>query len=420
MVLELWAQWGGLAGVGIMLAVAFAVLVYLLGSFLNNDRMRAFGRLEVVEAFYSAILLILIFWILATATGAAETLIVGAYPGEIGAAVCGSQYDAYFNDYDGAFPCHMRTARFYLDQLYAEGKVFNYELLSIHMWYSFMQNIGVSADFHAHSTGSANYSPLGSIFSLPSSIYSYMFEIGMKSMIVIRFQQFLLNFINYSLFPVLLVLGLLLRTFPFSRRLGGLLMAMAISLYFIYPMFYVLGGVIFDNIAMKSAYYSGGPTVDENGNIKRPSVITSLEFDPEEFYGKVGITDEDADLLPSGDEVPGNNQDDVNLDYLDQLYPEEMEMCRSSDLGVVDGISMIWDWAKLFLYEVDFTGLIISNESYIDSLISPGGVIDATARFVFFSMFFALLSIFSTVAAIRSLSPLLGGDIELAGLTHLL
>ena len=95
-------------------------------------------------------------------------------------------------------------------------------------------------------------------------------------------------------------------------------------------------------------------------------------------------------------------------------------MCRSSDLGVVDGISMIWDWAKLFLYEIDFTGMIISNEDYIDSLISPGGVIDATARFVFFSMFFALLSIFSTVAATRSLSPLLGGDIELAGLTHLL
>lgn len=407
---ELWLQWTGIAAIGLMIAVAFAVLVYMLGHFLSSERMIAFGKLEIAEAIYSAALLVAVMAILATATDAAGAVIQAVYPSNLGPQICGPTFDAYFHDAGHQFPCHMRVASYYLATLYTEGKLFNYELLSTHMWYSLFQNVGLSADFHEHSSGSIQYSPLGSIFSIPSSVYSYMFEIGMKSMVIIRFQQFLLYFINYSLYPVLVVLGLLLRTFPFSRRLGGLLMAIGISLFFVFPLFYVMGGIVFQNIADRS------PVAGEPG---RGDVITATSFDPADFYSKTGFLEEDDGLIGSG--VPGENAGELTDEYLmANLYPANVNYCYPEETGIPDGIGMLVDWVKEFFYAVDFTGMIISNDDYVHSLIGPGGVIDATARFVFFSMFFGILSVFSTLGAIRGLSPLLGGDIELAGLTHLI
>ena len=415
MLSDLWLQWSVLAFAALMLATAFATLVYMLGHFLNNEKMIVFGKAEVGEIILSAVLIVVVLGILATATEAAEVLIVSVYPGALGGEYCGPTFDSYFSDESGNdFPCHMRVARIYLDRLYAEGKIFNYELLSIHMWYSLFQTIGFSADFHEHSSGSVQYTPMGAVFSIPSSIYSYMFEFGMKSMLIIRFQQFFLNFINYSIYPIFVVLGLILRTFPFSRRLGGLLMAIGISLFFVFPMFYVVGGVIFQNIAMESQYYD--ESVSGIPGKGMPEVITALEFDPKQFYGSMGFSKEDEELL-SGDYDP----EKLTNEYLNtQLWPSSVNFCQPDDSGAGEGFDLVVSWVKQFFYGVDFTGLLITNEDYIDSLISPGGVIDATARFVFFSMFFALLAVFATVGAIRSLSPLLGGDIELAGLTHLI
>ncbi len=423
---NLWDEWGFIAFVAILLATAFASLVYMLGHFLGSERMIAFGKMEIAESLYSAILIVLVLAILATATDAAATLIKSVYPGGPGGPaghICGDTFNYYFNDFNGQFPCHMRMARYYLDTLYAEGKIFNYELLSIHMWYSFFQNIGISSDFHEHTSGSVSFSPLGSALSLPSSIYSYMFEFGMKSMVIIRFQQFFLNFVNYSIYPVFVILGLILRTFPFSRRLGGLLMAIGISLFFIFPMFYVMGAIIFKNIAMNSDYYDS--SASDNPNERMPEVITSLDFNPEEFYDKIGFINEDETLTQPG-EIPGSNPEDITTDYLmEELYPATANYCQTTDYGVEEGGELLADWGILFLYSADFITPFIPGDSgyedeYIDGLIGPGGVIDATARLVFFSMFFTLLSVFSTIGAIRSLSPLLGGDIELAGLTHLI
>jgi hypothetical protein len=50
----------------------------------------------------------------------------------------------------------------------------------------------------------------------------------------------------------------------------------------------------------------------------------------------------------------------------------------------------------------------------------PGGPVDALARMAFFSIFFSLFGILATIASIRSISVTFGGDIEIAGLTHLI
>jgi len=47
MLSDLWLQWSVLAFAALMLATAFATLVYMLGHFLNNEKMIVFGKAEV-------------------------------------------------------------------------------------------------------------------------------------------------------------------------------------------------------------------------------------------------------------------------------------------------------------------------------------------------------------------------------------
>jgi hypothetical protein len=402
-----WLQWQFIAFASLMIATGFAAIVYMLGQLLGSEKMSAFAKLEFAEIIYSAILIVSILWILGMATGALEGLIGGIYPHGLGTTICGGTYDSYFGG-DENFPCHLRVARVYLDTLYAEGKEFNYELLSAHMWYSFFQGFHFTGDFHEHASGTVNFSPMGSLFSLPSSVYSYMFEFGMRSMLIVRFQAFFINFINYALYPVLLMLGLILRTFPFARRIGGLLMAIAISLYFVFPMFYVVGGYMFENIRENVECEGSAPG--------QCPVIAAVHFNPDTFYEGIELVADD----PNGaSEVEEIEPPEIGTGEFEYLYRGTDTYCDTENQGWEGIGDTLLNLGRSSIFAADFTTLL-SSEEYMDSILGPGGVIDATARFTFFSMFFALLSIFSTIGAIRSLSPIFGGDIELAGLTHLI
>ena len=59
-------------------------------------------------------------------------------------------------------------------------------------------------------------------------------------------------------------------------------------------------------------------------------------------------------------------------------------------------------------------------DSGIGIAYKQGGPVDALSRIAFFSAFFSLFGILATIASIRSLSVTFGGDIEIAGLTHLI
>ena len=46
--------------------------------------------------------------------------------------------------------------------------------------------------------------------------------------------------------------------------------------------------------------------------------------------------------------------------------------------------------------------------------------LDLLARLMFFSTFFSFIAVIATIANIKVLSPMLGGDVEIAGLTRLI
>lgn len=395
----LFSEWSVVAVAAVMAATAIYVLIYLFGQFLSDEKVIASAKMGFADLLYSGFLLVATVFILGIAMDAADNFVMVAHPH--GALICAEDVSP---DYASIDSCYIRGAKSYLDTLYSEGRAFSYDLLTMSIWFSFFQGIGITSDFHEHASGTIQFSPIGGAFTVPLGVYTYMFEFASKSLIMIRFQQFLLFFITTSLFPVLTVLGLILRIFPLTRRLGGLLMAIGISLFFVFPMFYVMGGIVLENIRLQQD--------DPNA-----PVIATLTFNSTAFYNRLDLATTDQAELEALQSDPNFAK---NLQQTLDSKTAGLNYCASTDDGDISTLEMISATVKQLVYSIDFTGLIISNDAYLDSLVGPGGVIDATARLVFFSMFFTLLSVFSTVGAIKGLSPLLGGDTEIAGLTHLI
>lgn len=80
----------------------------------------------------------------------------------------------------------------------------------------------------------------------------YVIEILTAAIIGIEVQGILLKFISVVAIPVLLPTGIVLRTFYFTRRLGSSIMAIAIGLFAVFPLTYVLNASLASNYLSNS------------------------------------------------------------------------------------------------------------------------------------------------------------------------
>jgi hypothetical protein len=76
------------------------------------------------------------------------------------------------------------------------------------------------------------------------SALDYVVEILTAAIIGIEVQGILLNFISLTAIPVLLPIGIVLRTVYVTRKLGGAIMAIAIGLFAVFPLTYLLDATL--------------------------------------------------------------------------------------------------------------------------------------------------------------------------------
>lgn len=88
---------------------------------------------------------------------------------------------------------------------------------------------------------------LGTLFAPLLSILSYMIKALSFSLISIEVQAALLKFSAAIAIPLLLPIGMVLRTFYFTRKLGGAIMAIAIGLFAVFPLTYLLDAELVNN-----------------------------------------------------------------------------------------------------------------------------------------------------------------------------
>jgi hypothetical protein len=426
--------WLPIAGISLGFAIVVVAFIYMLSGLLMNERMKGWAKIELFEVIYSAIILALAISLLGVVDGFVQGAILMDYGGsglevwvpekDMKMDLCGAQIaapkDSIYHNVPG---CHMRIGIWYLHSIFKEASSLAYKTYLTYIYTSMAADFTINYQFITEGTGVFTVTPWRGFFSMGNTIKAMVFDYAIKIMMLTKFQEILLVFISRAAFPALFVVGVILRTFGFSRKLGGLLLGIAISLYYVFPIFYAFGGLVMyemkqdvqripyfdevckdmgkdacDNPPVSNTMYVKGEILMPGGSIKVSQAY-------EDFNELEGMSqDERAALMEK------KNSDYKPLkgtDFANTLTPEEREA------GMKTARKETETWFKKVEMQSKF-------DSGISIAYKEGGPVDALSRIAFFSAFFSLFGILATIAAIRSLSVTFGGDIEIAGLTHLI
>jgi hypothetical protein len=300
----------------------------------------------------------------------------------------------------------------------------------------------INIEFLTEAAGFFTFNPWRGFLTMGNTIKAQVFDYAMKIMMMTKFQEVMLRFINSAIFPVLFVVGSVLRIFIFTRKLGGLLMAIAIVLYFVFPMFYAFAGLIVIDIKnqFRPVWCNGDTKLNPQGC--SPGLFTTGRPDPPIadtilLVGKVPVIGSTTDSMDSSEPIN-------EYQRMKTLDPEDLQTARRTGVDPNDPKKKYVPDFNLFNNKMDSMNDIdkraymeaiksksesyltkVSSRSLIDTFVFtdafyPGGPLDILARLAFFSVFFAFFAVLASIAAIRSVSITLGGDIEIAGLTRLI
>lgn len=419
---SVYTDWLEVAVILLLISTGILGLVYILGNFLSNDKIKTWARIEVVEVIYSAVLILLAISFLGGANQVAESLVknqnepVGK--GVFGQEVCSPAFAKA--DYYTGLPCHIKVGMHFLNSVFNEGNELASQMYQEYIITSMLAEVNLNVEITGEKTGVFAYTPIKGFFVQGNIVKSNMFDYTVKLMTITKFQEVLLRFIAMGIFPVMFTIGIILRTFFFTRKLGGLLMAMALSMFFIFPMFYALGGVFYGQMKLKAITVSGNSDalaisslyVEKDGLPVFGKIMSGgvLEYKEIEAAGKSTYGTDAFGGTGTGSPINKLGGTDLGLDF-----------CGVIDNAVEEGKKMkdMEDEVNIWGKELDQQNWY-NPEKVITETLARGGYIDAVSRLTFFSLFFSFLGIMASIAAIKSLSAIFGGDLEIAGLTHLI
>ncbi|NYZ74009.1 hypothetical protein H0O00_02615 [Candidatus Micrarchaeota archaeon] len=465
--IEMWGSWVGFAGIALGISTVLVAIVYMLSEFLMNDRMKGWAKLELAEIFYSALIISMAITTLPLIDAVVQGALLGTGTTGTGTAgcaggvtttwiattdyghytpsktyecldICGAPIAASPNSvYNGIESCHMRLGIWYMRELFDETKNLAFDTYLSYIWTSMWSEFTINIEFVFEKAGFFTFTPWKGFFTMGNKVKEMCFDWAMKLMMLLKFQEVTLSFIAKAVFPAFFVIGAILRTFTMTRRLGGLLLAIAIALYFVFPAFYAFGALVMLDI--KNGVWQEWTDQDNPAN----PCNNILQANPDDCADPPI-----ANVMYINATIPmpgGNGQGYTTwasrekLNYYEGMDAETyLKYIEEGKDSANDATIMNFDLSKNVQAtdeekkqkfeevssSMDAWKKSAESENKIDDFLSiawtRNGPVDTLARLTFWAVFFSLFSIIGTIAAIRSLSITFGGDIEIAGLTRLI
>jgi len=455
---DLFLGWFWFAAAAFGIITALVAFVYMLGSLLMNDRMKTWAKMELTEMIYSAIILAMVIPGLTivdsvvqgslgvTNTGNGPIISApnqGSSSGSLTTAwipvsqtnalgittkqprpldICASGTEALVPYLRNIPSCHIKLGIWYMNEMFDEAKNYAFDIYISYIWSSLLAEFTINKEYIFEKSGFFNFNPWRGFFTTSNTIKSLLFDWALKVMMLLKFQEVFMRFVAVAMFPVFYVMGALLRAFTFTRRLGGLLLAIAISLYFIFPAFYAFGAIVIIQLKLAATpvwVASNAYTVQSNpdppignliytsGSIPMIGGALSAEGTKQSLAEMEGLSESQflANMEKGGA--------DSNTPYIPSFDLNDRSKAPSDQASYQQAWNMYSQW---------FTNASQKSRSdnFVTLAFTDGGFIDSLGRITFWSVFFALLSLIATIAGVRSLATTFGGDIEIAGLTRLI
>jgi len=463
---QFFSGWQVIAMFGAMISLMLVAIGYMISSIFQDEMLKTRVKSEFSQVIFSVIIILFAGILI----GVAETTIKTVTQMDPQAAIICDPANS------GGAPCHIALSRNYLTIIFETAKAANLRLLMLYSFISTVSSGGIEYRVLIDPVPMFNFSPFAG-GAMGAEMIGIIFDMQIKLMMFTRFQTLLLDMIYQSIFPILLFTGIILRTFFFTRKLGGLLMAIALSIYLVLPMMYTFAGYIlfassgstsnallfnmnfdpsrlpvvgeesgvdvYDVNSVNAKKIDIGRCADQSsifvfssrsamvGGVQGPVTTGTLSalspndvlFD-RDLKPRLAITTiKEREIDPARGLVAINVTSAAGYDYTirsgesngDYLLGVYQKNEPASTLSVLTNLWQSLTW--FFRYE---KYSVLEASATGDELLGFNGIIDNTARLMLFTLFMPFVSLMVTIASIKVASPLFGGDAEIAGLTRLI
>ncbi len=373
----------------------FVALSYMFSKVLSNSSLEGFSKHEFQQAIFSLIILGSIFaGILVINNLFCVSLMQTGYT-----TSC-VPTDFSFDGMQGVL--HVNVARAKLSMFYNDVRVLAKGAVKAYDWMDFITALSGGGGLM-----SAKIPFLGHT-GIHATIYGELFDILSHVLIFLKFQELFLILDSVYFFPPFLYLGLVLRILPFTRKLGGLLLGITLSLFFVLPYLYIAGWVILEATPGFGTKY----IVDTSSSIS--------------LFGMSNVMGGDGVMEPV----------DTSEYVKQKMFDEEgkyQQQVRDPVINVIEGYADAESKAPEGSQPV--VGINTNQLKYEDSKNLYGDAkdyltvmedrknnsfVEIVARVVLSTVFISVFAIVGTISAIKEISKFFGGDVEIAGLTRLI
>jgi len=384
----LWSSWQSVAILAAMLSLSLTSIAYAFSTVFRLKSLQMWAKDEVYQALASAFIAGAIVIILSAISGFSCNLIGSCATGDhldIAIGIMNKMRDDTTQQVQYMFDLSLRVGM--ITEL---GKFYDFTIGGVECLIGLCET----------AIGFTWYLWAGGSIIMDSLDYSFGLLIPLLSSFIA--QAYLLEFIKTALFPSLLAMGIILRTFFFTRKVGGLLIAIALALYTIYPFMYIMLQPYFTWTPRDFYYPSKDFTNAYAGFSCWGTFVPGGDPDHPFCIGTPGVI---AYIIPGLPQAVGN-YGEVDFMFRNGCRMGHPEDCPGT--GNSCGNTTAGQQMCIGTYGTDV---------YAGMLSPYDGVLPTVGYLMVPGAFLPLLIILITISFIKVLSPQLGGDIEIAGLS---
>lgn len=402
----------------LMFGVIFTAILFMIAYFLQHPPLIALAKEELASLFFTAF--IIFFWVVAS--GFLNPLISGLlFAGlDLGAAAPGQ--DATF------VTSHVDLAIASVDILIAKLKELYIDLYLYEAMIGFLSTMSFPIGNFVPamimlSFSLAPFTGLTLLSNAHTTVVDFIaFTIGM-----LWSKSFILMFARDAVPLILLPLGIVLRAFPTFRSTGSSLIALSFAFYFVFPFTVLLSNLlIFDYYKPADFTYTpSNPSVfrnQEDDNLKQENVEGRMEdFRKSREIGDLAKSFASPSVVYESSAAGQSRCSNRNI--FSFLYCSTKNAVVGAWETVKGFFNTLWDVFKFMLgFTGDFFWSLFVNP------IMPGSTVAglyyfiikevvAASQFLALVVFTTFLEIIITITMYRNIAQIIGGELELIGIT---
>ncbi|MFP3949567.1 MAG: hypothetical protein ACLFUZ_00525 [Candidatus Micrarchaeia archaeon] len=220
-------DWQALAVVAMAASAALLGLLYAINRFFGNEAGEAAVKIELFELFTTVFIVVVVFALLNSVCGYDASSLV----------IAPSGFEQGINIFDGAAQV--------LDEFSTKLVIIASLLHTIYIPLDFTTSTTLSQ--HPLGMGTA-FQPTGGFGAIMKPPLVQSFQMVAVAFIIIRAQLLVLDFVTFAFLKYYLPIGIILRSFTPTRRIGGTIIGLTLGMVIVYPLLIILNGFMLDGL----------------------------------------------------------------------------------------------------------------------------------------------------------------------------